>query len=137
MWWWVITSLNYSHIILQTSYVTIKVCSIIDYNKSSSECADMLHWCTLPACRNYWCVSTLHDIFSYRTSLNFSDYYFLNNFSMRSQNLIIVPLQSTIKSYRFSFFVSTAFSWNNASYVVLSKKSEVSFCCALYQLFCT
>ena len=105
------------------------------WNKSSDDCVDMLHW--LIDRRNYLSASTLYDIFNKRTSLNFSDYYHHNTSATRAHNLTIVPLQSTINSYRFSYFVNTVFLWNNVSIDILNIKSVNSHHRALYRLFCT
>ena len=79
------------------------------WNKSSGECLDTLHWPTLTQRRNYLSVSTLGDIFHKRTSLKFSDYYCFNASCTRAHELCVVPLQSTINCYWYSFFVNAAF----------------------------
>ena len=75
------------------------------WNKSSGECLDTLHWPTLTQRRNYLSVSTLGDIFHKRTSLTFSDYYCFNASCIRAHELCVVPLQSSINCYWYSFFL--------------------------------
>ena len=53
-------------------------------------------------------------------SLKFSDYCNFNTSCTRAHSITLVPPQSTINSYRFSFFVNTVFLWNTVSYAILS-----------------
>ena len=98
------------------------------WNKSSVECLVTLHWPTLTQRRNYLSVSTLGDIFHKRTSLTFSDYYCFNASCTRAHELCVVPLQSSINCYRFSFFVNTASLWNSVPAHILNMNSIASFC---------
>ena len=107
------------------------------WNKSSGECLDTLHWPTLTQRRNYLSVSTLGDIFHKRTSLKFSDYYCFNASCTRAHELCVVPLQSTINCYRYSFFVNAAFFWNSVPAHILNMNSIAPFRQSLYYYFCT
>ena len=93
------------------------------WNKSSGECLDTLHWPTLTQRRNYLSVSTLSDIFHKRTSLKFSNYYSFNASCTRAHELCVVPLQSTINCYWYSFVVNTAFLWNSVPAHILNMNS--------------
>ena len=107
------------------------------WNKSSDECLDTLHWPTLTHCRNYLSVSTLGEIFHKRTSLTFLDYYCFNTSCTRAHKLCVVPLQSSINCYQYSFFVNTAFLWNSVPDHILNVNSIAPFCQSLYHYFCT
>ena len=108
------------------------------WSKSSDICLDALHCPNLTHRHNYLSVSMLYDIFNKRTSWTFSDYYYYMNTSRtRAHELSIVPLQSSTNCYRYSFFVNTAFLWNNVPICILTMKSVIPFRQALYHLFCT
>ena len=79
------------------------------WTKSSDDCLNALQWPTLTQRRNYLSVSMLNDIFHERTSLTFSDYYRKNVSCTRAHEQSVMPLQSTINSYRYSFFVNVVF----------------------------
>ena len=79
------------------------------WNKSSGECLDTLHWPTLTQRRNYLSVSTLGDIFHKRTSFKFLDYYCFNASCTRAHELCVVPLQSSINCYRYSYLLTQLF----------------------------
>ena len=53
----------------------------------------------------------------------------------RSHRLSIVPLQSTINSWRYSFFVNMTFLWNNIPIHILENSNRNSFRHNLYDHF--
>ena len=59
---------------------------------------------------------TLHKRYS---SLSFSSFYDFNSSRTRQHSLCIVPLQSTINAYRYSFFVNAPFIWNSIPHCIL------------------
>ena len=87
------------------------------WSKSSDVCLQELHWPTLSSRRNYLSVTMMYDILHGQyDSLKLSDYCKFNTSCTRAHSMILVPPQSTINSYRFSFFVNTAFLWNTVPY---------------------
>ena len=107
------------------------------WNKSSDDCLDVLCWPTLGSRRDYLSLSMLYDILNKRSSLVYYNYFHKNTNFTRAHELSIVPLQSSINCYRYSFFVNTAFLWNKVPFDILSIKSVVPFCRALYRFICT
>jgi len=80
------------------------------WNKSSDVCLQELGWPSLLLRRNYQCVATLYDILHGRyDSLKLSHFCSFNSSCTRAHPLSLVPRQSTINSYRYSFFVNTIF----------------------------
>ena len=94
--------------------------TVFRWTKSSSECLDELRWPSLEMRRNYMCVVMLYAILKNFTPIKFSDYFQLNDFSTRSHSLTILPLPSSINTFRYSFFVNTVFFWNSIPFDVLS-----------------
>ena len=108
------------------------------WSKSSDDCLHELHWPTLSSRRNYLSVFMMYDILYGRyNSLNFSDYCSFNSSCTRAHSLSLIPPQSTINSYRYSFFVNTVFLWNTVPASVLTINPPLKFHHALYPLFCT
>ena len=90
-------------------------------SKSSDVCLQELHWPTLSSRRNYLSVTMMYDILHGRyDSLKLSDYCKSNTSCTRAHSMTLVPPQSTINSYQFSFFVNTTFLWNTVPYDVVS-----------------
>ena len=54
-----------------------------------------------------------------------------------AHELCVVPLQSTINCYRYSFFVNAAFLWNSVPAHILNMNSIAPFHQSLYYYFCT
>ena len=106
------------------------------WSKSSDDCLDALCWPTIGSHRDYLLLSVLYDIPNKRTSLFYCDYFHNTSFT-RAHELAIVPLQSSINCYQYSFFVNTVFLWNKVPFHILSMKSVIPFCCALYHFICT
>ena len=107
-----------------------------EWSKSSDTCLQELHWPTLSSRRNYLSVTMMHDILHGRyDSLKLSDYCKLNTSCTRAHSMTLVPPQSTINSFRFSFFVNTAFLWNTVPYDIVTL-SAPKFRRALYPIFC-
>ena len=57
---------------------------------------------------------------TYKEIEKLSDYCKLNTSCTRAHSMTLVPPQSTINSYRFSFFVNTAFLWNTVPYDIVT-----------------
>ena len=78
----------------------------------------------------------MYDILHGRyDSLKLSDYCKFNTSCTRAHSMTLVPPQSTINSYRFSFFVNTPFLWNTVPYDIVSL-SAPKFRRVLYPVFC-
>ena len=106
------------------------------WNKSSDACLQELHWPSLLMRRSYLSVAMMYDILHSRyDSLKLSDYCVFNSSCTRANPLSLVPRQSTINSFRYSFFVNTVFLWNTIPYTVLTLKAS-KFRQAVYKLFC-
>jgi len=98
------------------------------WTKSSEECISLLQWPSLETRRVFLCVSFLYDILHKRySSLSFSSFYVFNSSSTRQHSLFIVPLQSTINTYRYSFFINAPFIWNSIPHCILSLTKVDSF----------
>ena len=79
----------------------------------------------------------MYDIVHGRYNLlNFSDYCSFNLSCTRAHSLSLIPPQSTINSYRYSFFVNTILLWNTVPAAVLTINPSLKFCHALYPMFC-
>ena len=94
-------------------------------------------WRSLADRCNYLSVSILYDIFSEKASPNLFVYYNCNTSCTRPHKLSIVPIPSSINSYRHSFFVNTVFLWNTLCFDMLNIKSVKSFRRVIYHHFCT
>ena len=97
------------------------------WNKSSDDCLDALCWPTLGSRQDYLSLSMLYDILNKRSSLVYYNYFHKNTNFTGAHELSIVPLQSSINCYQYSFFVNTAFLWNKVPFDILSMKSVVPF----------
>ena len=108
------------------------------WSKSSDNCFDALCWPTLGSRLDYLSPSMLYDILNKRTSLVYHNYSHKNSFN-RAHELSIVPLQSSINCFRYSFFVNTAFLWNKVPFHILSDsmKSVIPFRRALDRFIST
>ena len=87
------------------------------WSKSSDVCLREIHWSTVSSRRNYLSVSMMYDILHGQyDSLKVSDYCNFNTSCTRAHRMTLVPPQSTINSYRFSFFMNMVFLWNTVPY---------------------
>jgi len=90
------------------------------WNKFSDACLQKLCWPSLSLRRNYLRVATLYDILHGRyDSLKLSHFCVFNLSCTRAHPLSVVPRQSTINSFRYSFFVNTVLP-----YTVLTLKAS-------------
>ena len=95
----------------------------------SSFC-NILHYSVL---RDY--LQTRVVLINWKNSvLNFSDYCSFNSSCTHPYSLSLIPPQSTINSYRYSFFVNVIFLWNTVPAAVLTINLPLKFCHALYPL---
>ena len=67
-----------------------------------------------------WCITLSH-------LLAFFKYFSFSNFPTISHSLSLQCKQSTVNSYRYSFFVNGIFSWNSVPYEILSVCHRPSF----------
>ena len=110
----------------------------LSWTRSSEACLGDLLWPTLHLRRQYLSIVTLYDILHKRfPSLNFTDYCTLSGTCTRKHALTILPSQSTINAYRYSFFVNISFLWNSIPFHVLSMSTVKEFRHSLHTyLFC-
>ena len=98
---------------------------------------------------SFACVSTQNQYFGNVVLANFSfiatkaicldvalllgviKHFQLSNASNRSHPLSIQPIQSSINSYRYSFFVNSPFLWNSIPFAILRIKQSSPFCLSL------
>ena len=107
------------------------------WSKSSVDCCRECHWPSLSTRRKYLCLTTLYDIFHQLISLSFDDYFTLSSTATRSHSFSLLCKQSSINSFRYSFFVNSIFFWNNIPYSILSISRRVSFKNLLYNYLCS
>ena len=98
------------------------------WSKSSDECITELKWPSIHQRHVYFSICQVHDIFHCH---NFVNHFQLSNAPTRSNPLSIQPIQSSINSYRYSFFINSPFLWNSIPYVILRIKQSGPFCLAL------
>ena len=109
----------------------------LSWSKSLEVCLRELLWPTLQLRQQYFSILTLYDILHKRCPLNFSHYCTLSRTSTRTHSLALVPTQSFINAYRYSFFVNIAFLWNSIPFNILSLDSVKEFRHSLgSHLFC-
>ena len=81
-------------------------CHSHTWSKSSSKCCCELHWPSLSIRSEYLTMVTIYDIIHCHISLPFSNYFSFSNSPTRSHSHSLQCKQSTINSYRYSFFVN-------------------------------
>ena len=105
------------------------------WSKSSEECCTELSWPSLSTRRKYLSLTIIYDILHHHISLKFSDYFtFSSAASTRSHSLSILCKQSSINSYRYSFFVNSVFWWNSIPFDILSTTRRTTFRRMLYNI---
>jgi len=90
------------------------------WSKLSDQCLDELGWPSLKSRRDYLSVSLLYDIIHNKVAINLNNFCSFVSSCTRHHSLCIVPLQTTINSFRFSFFGNTPFIWNKIPFNILS-----------------
>ena len=79
----------------------------LKWSKSSLECHSELHWPELSIRRQYLCIVMIHDMLHGQVALTFNKFFsFASNCTM-THSLTIYCKQSTLNSYRYSFFVNS------------------------------
>ena len=101
--------------------------SSLSWSKSSDICLKELLWPTLLLRRQYLSIIALYDILHKLYPLKFSDYCKLSATCTRKHALTILPTQSTINAYRYSFFVNISFLWNSIPFNTLSLSNVKEF----------
>ena len=84
--------------------------------------------------QKYLCLTTLYDILHQLISLSLDNYFTLFSTATRSHSLSLLCKQSSINSFRFSFFVNSIFFWNNIPYSI---SRCASFRNLLYNYLCS
>ena len=93
---------------------------------SSDQCLDELGWPSLKSRRDYLSVSLLYDIHN-KVTINLKNFCSFVSSCTRHHSLCIVPLHTTINSFRFSFFDNTPFTWNKIPFNILSLSNRDAF----------
>ena len=76
------------------------------WSKSSDECITELKWPSIHQRHVYFSICQVHDILH---CYNFVNHFQLSNTPTRSNSLSIQPIQSSVSSYRYSFFINSPF----------------------------
>ena len=105
----------------------IHICSY-SWSKSSDECIKEVKWPSIHQHYVYFTICQVRDILHCH---NFVNYFQLSNARTRSHPLSIQHIQSSINSYRYSFFGNSPFLWNSISYAILMIKESGPFRLAL------
>ena len=104
------------------------------WSKPTYDYLNELNWPTLTTRRNYLSV-LMHDIMKNRyDSLKLSAFCAFNTSCTRTHSLSLIPPQSTINSFRQSFFVNAPFLWNTV--LDYSFNLYISSVLYLFVLFC-
>ena len=111
-------------------------CHSHTWSKSSSDCCSELHWPSLSTRRKYLTIVTIYDMLHCHISLSFSNYFTFSNSHTRSHSLSLLCKQSTINSYRYSFFVNSIFFWNSVPHEILTVSNRSPFKHVLYNFLC-
>jgi len=98
-----------------------------------------LGWPYLKLCRTYLSVNLLHDINNnivVKLGDSWSEFCSFVSSHTRQHSLSIFPLQSTINSLQYSFFVNIPFIWNRIPFNLLSMTDWNAFSCAVKCFWC-
>ena len=95
-------------------------CHSHTWSKSSSECCHELHWSSLSTGQKYLTIVAIYDIYHCHIFLPFSSSFSFTNSCTRSHFFSLQCKQSSINSYKFSFFVSGIFLRNSVPHDILS-----------------
>ena len=88
----------------------------LKWSKSSLECRSELHWPQLSIQHQYLCIVMVHDMLHGHVALKFFSF---TSTCTRTHSLTIYCKQSTINSYKYSFFVNSIFLWNKVPECIL------------------
>ena len=93
-----------------------------------------LHWPELSIRCQYLCIVMIHDMLHGQVALNFNKFFsFASNCTM-THSLTIYCKQSTLNSYRYSFFVNSIFLRNKVPECIL--KHNIFKCQLFFFLIC-
>ena len=107
------------------------------WSKSSSDCCCELSWPSLSNRRKYLSVATMYDMLHHHISLDLFNFFTLSSYPTRSHSLSILCKQSSINSFRYSFFVNSICFWNCIPFNILSVPHRSSFKYLLYNFLCS
>ena len=99
----------------------------LKWSKPSLECRSHLHWPELSIRRQYLSILMIHDILHGHVALNFHNFFSFASTCTRTHSLTIYCKQSSINSYRYSFFVNSIFLWNKIPERILCIPQRNSF----------
>ena len=99
------------------------------WSKSAENCRLELNWPLLEVRRIYLCVTVLHDILCGAILLSHPPTYYctFNSSVTRAHPWSLVPPQSSINAYRYTFFTNVVFLWNQVPHSILSVQKSTLF----------
>ena len=77
--------------------------------------------------RKFRIILSVHDILHQRSCIDFNTYFTVRTTCTRSHSLSLFCRQTSIDSFRYSFFVNSVFLWNRISHSILSILGRNSF----------
>ena len=83
------------------------------WNKSYEDCCNELNWVTLERRRDILTCCQVYKIVNNLDCIRFQCYFSFSNTITRSHSLSLVCNHSRINSFRYSFFIHSAFLWNS------------------------
>ena len=80
------------------------------WSKTTEACLQELHWPSLARRRDYLCIAFLFDLLHQRYTLSFNSYCSFKSITyLRAHTLSLQTVNSSINSYRYSYFVNIPF----------------------------
>ena len=97
------------------------------WNKSYEDCCNELNWVTLERRRDILTCCQVYKIVNNLDCIRFQCYFSFSNTITRSHSLSLVCNHSRINSFRYSFFIRSAFLWNSLPSDLVQSISYNSF----------
>jgi len=98
-----------------------------EWSKLSLECHSHLQWPELSIWHQYFSMLMIHDILHGHVALSFNKFFSFASSCTRTHSLTIYCKQSSINSYRYSFFVHSISLWNKIPECILCLLKRNSF----------
>ena len=97
------------------------------WNKSYEDCCNELNWVTLERRRDILTCCQVYKIVNNLDCIRFQHYFSFSKTITRSHSLSLVCNHSRINSFRYSFFIRSAFLWNSLPSDLVQSISYNSF----------
>ena len=108
------------------------------WSKTTEACLQELRWPSLARRRDYLCIAFLFDLLHQRYTLSFNSYCSFKSITyLRAHTLSLQTVNSSINSYRYSYFVNIPFLWNTLPADVVSLPTANQFRRSLRSYFFT